>query len=49
MKGCRAVQVLAKTGESWKPKDGDEDFEIDDDYFLTRIATEVHMVYRLKT
>lgn len=38
MKGCRAVQCLVKKEPGWMPEDGDQDFEIEGDYFLTGIG-----------
>ena len=38
MKGCRAIQALMKKKQGWEPEDGDEDFEIEGEFFLTGVG-----------
>ena len=38
IKGYRAVQCLVKKGADWVPENGDQDFEIEGEYFLTGIG-----------
>ncbi len=35
MTGCRAVQCLIKKEAEWQPEPGDQDFELESDYFLS--------------
>ena len=38
MKGCRAIQVLLGKQSDWKPEAGDEDFELEGNYFLSGLG-----------
>lgn len=41
MKGCKSFQCLMKKRPNWVPIEDDEDFEIESDFFLTGLGTDM--------
>lgn len=38
MKGCNTLQCLVRKGSNWRPEPDDQDFELQNNYFLTGIS-----------